>query len=626
MPENNKKTNLFTELARRGVYQAVGIYVAISWGAIEILITVSGRFGWPAWLSDASIILFLTALPLIVLLAWVFDLSGSTLKRVEPGSLMGKSLIAVGLMLVLAVSAVLFINKGKNQDKNDGYVPPTRALNGRPVIAVIPFQDLIAEGNSAVMALSFTDELINRINAHPDLMALDLQSVSSPLISEAQTTGNLANFQVTGSLRPAQTGIELRVRMTDEQGLVVWEHNTTRNMRDAMEARNAQEFVAGQVAASLGTMLTGADYCEPSDNAQASALYYRAKGLFAQRGAENVANAALLLENALELDPDFARAKDLLAAVYVRFYFHVIPDPAHYNMNEEELQAFLDTNPSLALAKSALDACPSLGSAYVHIQVSIPVPQTLADAVEILTEGLKRDPGNVPLLDRLVYIYLEMGHLEKSQEIASEYYQRDPLSPRAPHVLSLVERVRGNSLRALELEREAVDAGYREENAFSLIAYLLYVLGNEQELIDHFESDMERDLEHFLIDPLQLLAARSDPQLLEKLKSEAENLLLDADFQALRRLVGTDGGPPWLFELGDTELGWKGINQLSESGFGRSFIQGIWYKNTQRAYANQRLLELDTWAPEYIDFWNRLGPPDGCSWDGTALDCSQREQ
>jgi hypothetical protein len=77
-PDYEKKnTNVLSELGRRGVYQAVGLYVAIAWGSIEIILTASERLSWPSWLGDAALILFITALPFVVLLSWAFDLTGS---------------------------------------------------------------------------------------------------------------------------------------------------------------------------------------------------------------------------------------------------------------------------------------------------------------------------------------------------------------------------------------------------------------------------------------------------------------------------------------------------------------------------------------------------------------------
>jgi TolB-like protein/tetratricopeptide (TPR) repeat protein len=621
MSDNEKRIKFFAELRHRGVYQAVGIYAALSWGSIEVLITVTERFGWPAWLADAALILFLTGLPLMVFLAWTFDLTGSGLRRADPGSLKGKAMIAGGLMLVLAVSASLFVMR----DEGPGTGPYSRSGDERPVIAVMPFQDLIGAGNSGVMALAFTDEVINRINAHPDLVALDLQTVTNPLmgalIADAQAGMAAADYRVQGSLRTARVGVELRVRMTDRQGIVIWEYKTTRNLTDAMEARNAQGFVAGEVATGLGRSLTGIDYCEPSENTEATRLYYEAKDRFAERGAENVASAANLLEKALQFDPDYARAMNLLAAVYQRFTVHVMPDPSQYGMDEDQLQAFIDGTPEVPLANKAMDICPTLGSAYVISELSAPVKHTIADFVEILLEGLRRDPGNIPLLDNLTYQYLSMGHLDSAMETATEHYRRDPLSPRAPHVLALVERMKANSGRALELEREALAAGYQRRNAFHVIAYDLYVLGDIEGLNAHLGSDFIPSPETMLIDPRRIWAAQEDPVIHATLVAEYDALIAAADLLELGGLIGWRGAPPWLFELGDAELAWKAMERFADLAAPGALPEGIWYRRWRHWFGNQRLLDLHTWTPLYMDFWGRNGPPNGCDWEVGELLC-----
>jgi hypothetical protein len=107
MPSDGTRNGLIGELARRGVFQAVAIYVAVAWGGTEILITASDRFGWPAWIADAALILFLTGLPFVVLLSWTFDLSGTHLRRVDPGSMRGKLMIASAATVVMAITATV---------------------------------------------------------------------------------------------------------------------------------------------------------------------------------------------------------------------------------------------------------------------------------------------------------------------------------------------------------------------------------------------------------------------------------------------------------------------------------------------------------------------------------------
>jgi len=34
------------------------------------------------------------------------------------------------------------------------------------------------------------------------------------------------------------------------------------------------------------------------------------------------------------------------------------------------------------------------------------------------------------------------------------------------------------------------------------------------------------------------------------------------------------------------------------------------------------VLDIEVWQDHWIDFWTRIGPPDGCVWTGERLDCA----
>lgn len=45
-PEQHKES-LIQRLIKRHVVQTVAVYVAVAWGAVEILITLQEKLGWP---------------------------------------------------------------------------------------------------------------------------------------------------------------------------------------------------------------------------------------------------------------------------------------------------------------------------------------------------------------------------------------------------------------------------------------------------------------------------------------------------------------------------------------------------------------------------------------------------
>ena len=58
-------TSWFGELARRRVFQAIAVYVALAWGFTEIFTTVSETLIWPAWTRTAVVVLFIFVIMLI---------------------------------------------------------------------------------------------------------------------------------------------------------------------------------------------------------------------------------------------------------------------------------------------------------------------------------------------------------------------------------------------------------------------------------------------------------------------------------------------------------------------------------------------------------------------------------
>jgi TolB-like protein len=614
--DKKKNTHLLAELGRRGVYQAVGLYVAIAWGSTEIILTASERLSWPFWLGDAALILFLTALPFVVLLSWAFDLTGHGLRRMEPGSLAGKAVIAAVSTIILGISSTWFLW----HDADSG---SSRQIeldqDSRPVIAVLPFKDLSGQGHGEWLPLAFTDEIISRINAHPDLVALDLRSVNHPDMEQRLQSESSPAFQVRGTLLPAAVGTLVRVRMLNAAGNVLWEHEHVFELRDAQAMSAAQKWVSGQVATGLGRSLGGVDYCEPSVNTEAIKLYQEAKERFSKRGPANVATAAKMLEKATTLDPRFARGLELLSEVYKRFYHWVTQDPSQYGMTEDELEVFLSGQPELEPARRALDLCPTLGAAYFTVEISAPVDHSFADAVELMEEALRRDPANVLLMGRLVEFLMRMGHVKRADALAQEMYLRDPLNTRIPHVLALTQEFLGNSKRAIELENESLALGYDLNNSLPLLSSIYVAMGDEAAL-EQLLGGMFTPSKRIPVDPRRVLLALNDNSVKAELVGTYRKLVEEADVQNIQSLAGWAGNSLAL-DLGDEGLAWLIMERWAEISAPSDMPYAFWHPRYRHWFGNSRMQQLGSFSGYWSDFWDRKGPPDGCSWDGKNLAC-----
>ena len=69
------------ELRRRNVVKAGLAYLAIAWLLLQVGDTVFPAFGAPAWSIRALIVFLFAGLPLVVMIAWVFELTPQGVKR-----------------------------------------------------------------------------------------------------------------------------------------------------------------------------------------------------------------------------------------------------------------------------------------------------------------------------------------------------------------------------------------------------------------------------------------------------------------------------------------------------------------------------------------------------------------
>jgi hypothetical protein len=61
--------SLIKRLFRRHVIQTAAIYVAVTWGAVEILLTLTERLGWPDWINTVALAIFVAGFPVVIILS-----------------------------------------------------------------------------------------------------------------------------------------------------------------------------------------------------------------------------------------------------------------------------------------------------------------------------------------------------------------------------------------------------------------------------------------------------------------------------------------------------------------------------------------------------------------------------
>jgi len=79
--------NFIRQLRRREVFRTAGLYVGICWILIEVGSVVLPVFDAPEWLFRAAIVAAVAGFPVMLVLAWFFDVSNKGISlQADPGS------------------------------------------------------------------------------------------------------------------------------------------------------------------------------------------------------------------------------------------------------------------------------------------------------------------------------------------------------------------------------------------------------------------------------------------------------------------------------------------------------------------------------------------------------------
>ncbi|MDH4257029.1 MAG: hypothetical protein OEX13_21235, partial [Gammaproteobacteria bacterium] len=68
-------SKLIRELRRREVFRTAGLYVGVSWIVIEVASVLLPAFEAPDWILRALIVAALVGFPVMLVLAWVYDVT-----------------------------------------------------------------------------------------------------------------------------------------------------------------------------------------------------------------------------------------------------------------------------------------------------------------------------------------------------------------------------------------------------------------------------------------------------------------------------------------------------------------------------------------------------------------------
>jgi eukaryotic-like serine/threonine-protein kinase len=333
-----------------------------------------------------------------------------------------RPLALLGLAAVAAVAAVggglLLLRSGQEA------AAPAAPVSERTAIAVLPFQNLSAEGPHTYFAGGLHDELLTQLSKVAALKVISRTSVMgyagvrAPLRQIASELG--VGSVVEGSVQVVGGRLRVNVQLIDAAtDAHLWAERYDRTLEDAFAI---QSDVAQRIVTAVGAALSSAERQgladAPTANPEAYRLYLQGLEYYNRPGnfRRNFEIAQELFERALALEPGFALARAELSQLHGTIYWvRYDPTPARAARQREEAEAALRLSPDLPQAHAAMG----------YALWSRSDPRAL-DELRIALKGLPNDAG---LWSGIGSIHAGLGNWEESLAAGEKATQLDPRSP-----------------------------------------------------------------------------------------------------------------------------------------------------------------------------------------------------
>ena len=278
-------------------------------------------------------------------------------------------------------------------------------------LVVYPFEDLSENQDQQVFATGLAREILHELAVVPGLSLLGRISsfktskIKKNSIEHAQLLG--ADFLLEGSVQTIGSSRRVLVGLHSvPSGKQLWSHSF---LIEPEAPFNLLQVVAWEVVQLFQFSMNPESIRASTDKLEAFESYllaFETESIEAQRSA---------LRRAVQLDPNFARAWDSLAAI------EVMPV---WNGDTTVDEAWEHARPFI---EKALEIDPQLPDAYVTLGRFKREFGDFDEAIELFQKALELDPGNRWASANLGLVLRFTGHFEKALAIFELGVAMDPL-------------------------------------------------------------------------------------------------------------------------------------------------------------------------------------------------------
>jgi TolB-like protein len=479
---------LLGELRRRHVFRTAALYIVGTWLVLQVADVV-----FPALdISEQGIryilIAALLGFPAVLVFGWFYDVGVHGIRRTAPAGSddvaqaipLRRSDYIILTALVGVVIAILYSTVG-NVVEEPGIVREP-AVEGPPVLAVLPFVSESLEGDSEFFAIGVHDDLLTQLALLQSMRVISRTSV----LEYKDTMKNIreigaelgADAVLEGGVQSAGDRIRINAQLidarTDEH---LWAQTYDREL-SAANIFDVQTDISRAIASAMDATLTEQDDAQlsaiPTENMAAYRAYHKAMQILDTQGSFMKDDLRLALEEAVALDPTFTRAWAELAGHLAFQNFWEEYRPEFVGRTEEIIEIIREIAP---------------GSADYLMAQAYFAYYTLKDydlAHDFVSQAIAMRPSDTRLLMLKTWIERRQGDFDARIETIRLARTLDPRDPKWTEML--VNNL-GLTHRYDEAMEELQDSNIE---SYNMEAWHGLLQLSEHRDIDRWVADLER--------------------------------------------------------------------------------------------------------------------------------------
>jgi TolB-like protein/cytochrome c-type biogenesis protein CcmH/NrfG len=419
---------LIAELKRRKVFKVGAAYLVVAWLAVQAVSIGLPAFDAPPWVLRVFILFALLGFPAVLLMSWAFEVTPQGVKAdaAAPGT---KRVFASAAGLGVLALGWYFYGQPAIRGEAPHTVPTIEAAATPAIpaksVAVLAFVDMSPAHDQEYFSDGIAEEILNALAQVKDLKVAgrsssfhykghneDLRAIGKALgvahVLEGSVRSQGNRVRITAQL----------IRTADD--FHVWSRTYDGELTDVFElqeriARSITDELQAALEEKQKTRLVKATTSSP----EAYALYLQASDIFNRRDGKRMPEAIAKLEQAIKLDPAFARAHSRLAVVYAIF-------TVYRPRETDAFQAAARREANRAIALDATLAEPHAALGRIFGEQRRYIDERLA-----FTRAIALDPNDENTNFWFAASLINNGYTKQGVQMLDRVLAIDPLLPNA---------------------------------------------------------------------------------------------------------------------------------------------------------------------------------------------------